>query len=120
MRIATPPLAQHLVHATSPLSVEHLFSGWLQMLQSTSANEHPYKQPLASYIKGFGAPYGSNSWVGLDTLYDVTKDGHVTLRVEVLTYERLRLMGEYRGFKVISVIIVGMMEFVENFNSIRQ
>ena len=72
------------------------------MMHTLKPSKSFYQKDISSYIVGFGQPTEENYWLGLKSLYDVTKgNDHITLRIEALSWGYLKMIGDYEGFKVI-------------------
>eukprot|EP00795_Rhopilema_esculentum_P003196 gene3196-1510_t len=72
--------------------------GWT-IIQRRVNNDFDFHRNWNDYKTGFGNALG-NFWLGLEAIHQFTKDGVVTLRVELKRDDGKSGYAEYRGFKI--------------------
>ena len=63
-------------------------------------NDHPITNDL-SYYKKFNGYLTQQFWQGLNFLYSISSELYLTLRIEIITNYRNRLITEYKGFHLL-------------------
>ncbi|XP_029954683.1 microfibril-associated glycoprotein 4-like [Salarias fasciatus] len=74
---------------------------WTVLLKRSTGDLNFYR-PWESYRNGFGDP-AEEYWLGLETLYHLTKDGSYELLVVLEDFDRRRVYAHYNSFYIDSV-----------------
>ena len=79
--------------------------GWVLLLRRVENREENFpKRSWEDYKAGFGNPTDSSYWLGLETVHQLTRDRHATLRVELEDFDGETRYAEYAYFRLDSEV----------------
>ena len=76
--------------------------GWIVLLRRIDDSENFPTRVWQDYKTGFGNPTVSSFWIGLEQMYQLTRDRHAILRVELEDFDGETRHAEYRYFSISS------------------